>query len=97
MPALESDARTVPLRSLLLVMLRGYKRFLSPLLGQNCRFHPSCSMYAMGAIERFGAARGLLATGARLCRCQPLCEGGADPVPEHFRDCFWWRKNPNGP
>lgn len=82
------------LRAFLLALLRAYKRFLSPLLGQRCRFHPSCSSYSMAAIERFGPGLGIIATGARLCRCQPLCEGGLDPVPEHFRDCFWWGRNP---
>lgn len=85
------------LKTTLLAMLRGYKRFLSPLLGQHCRFHPSCSAYAMQAIEQHGSGKGLLATGARLLRCQPLCEGGLDPVPEDFRRVFWWGRNPNRP
>jgi putative membrane protein insertion efficiency factor len=67
---------------LLILLLRGYKRFISPLLGQHCRFHPSCSIYSMQAIERFGAVRGSWLTVRRLLRCQPLCEGGLDPVPE---------------
>ncbi|AVP98084.1 membrane protein insertion efficiency factor YidD [Ahniella affigens] len=83
------------LQALLLAALRGYKRFISPMLGQRCRFYPSCSVYAMGAIRDFGALRGSVAAGARLCRCQPLCDGGLDPVPEHFADCFWWGQNPN--
>lgn len=66
---------------LLLAALRLYKRWLSPLLGQRCRFTPSCSEYAMGAIERFGAARGSWLTARRLARCQPLHPGGYDPVP----------------
>ena len=72
------------LERFLIILLRGYKRFLSPLLGQRCRFHPSCSVYAMTAIERHGAIRGSLMAGTRLLRCQPLCEGGMDPVPERF-------------
>lgn len=67
---------------LLLAALRLYKRWLSPLLGQRCRFTPSCSEYAMGAIERFGAARGSWLTVKRLARCQPLHPGGYDPVPD---------------
>ncbi len=82
-------------RGLLLALLRAYKRFLSPMLGQRCRFYPSCSSYAMAAIEQFGPFRGSLAAGARICRCQPLCEGGLDPVPERFGACFWWGHNPN--
>ena len=69
---------------LILGLLRLYKRWLSPLLGQRCRFHPSCSDYARIAILRFGPWRGSLLTGWRLLRCQPLCSGGQDDVPDHF-------------
>ncbi|WP_425602458.1 membrane protein insertion efficiency factor YidD [Luteibacter aegosomatis] len=69
---------------LLLLLLSFYKRWLSPLLGARCRFHPSCSDYARVAIARFGPARGSVLAGWRLLRCQPFCEGGADPVPERF-------------
>ena len=79
------------LERFLIILLRSYKRFLSPLLGQRCRFHPSCSVYAMTAIERHGAIRGSLMAGTRLLRCQPLCEGGMDPVPERFTSRFWAR------
>jgi uncharacterized protein len=61
-----------------------YKRGISPLLGPRCRFHPSCSDYARIAVTRFGPWRGSLLAGWRLLRCQPLCTGGEDPVPEHF-------------
>jgi putative membrane protein insertion efficiency factor len=70
---------------LILLLLRLYKRWVSPLLGQRCRFHPSCSDYARIAVLRFGPLRGSLLAGWRLLRCQPLCDGGHDPVPEHFR------------
>ncbi|WP_239952090.1 membrane protein insertion efficiency factor YidD [Dyella terrae] len=69
---------------LILLLLGFYKRWLSPLLGQRCRFHPSCSDYARIAIVRFGPLRGSALVIWRLLRCQPLCEGGNDPVPEHF-------------
>ncbi|WP_266169661.1 membrane protein insertion efficiency factor YidD [Dyella subtropica] len=69
---------------LILLLLGFYKRWLSPLLGRRCRFHPSCSDYARIAVARFGPARGVILTGWRLLRCQPLCEGGEDPVPEQF-------------
>jgi len=68
----------------LLALLALYKRLLSPLLGARCRFHPSCSDYARAAILRFGAGRGTLLALWRILRCQPLCSGGLDPVPEHF-------------
>ncbi|MEO8012470.1 MAG: membrane protein insertion efficiency factor YidD [Dokdonella sp.] len=57
------------------------------MLGQRCRFHPSCSEYARIAVARFGALRGSWLAVARLLRCQPLCTGGHDPVPTEFR----WR------
>ncbi len=58
-----------------------YQLFLSPLLGQNCRFYPSCSHYAIEAIELHGGAKGGLLAIKRLCRCHPFAEGGVDPVP----------------
>jgi uncharacterized protein len=59
----------------------GYRRWLSPLLAPSCRFSPSCSAYARGALLLHGVARGLLLAGWRILRCQPLCKGGYDPVP----------------
>jgi putative membrane protein insertion efficiency factor len=69
----------------LILLLRCYKRLLSPLLGTRCRFHPSCSDYARVAIARFGAWRGTWLALWRILRCQPLCSGGLDPVPGEFR------------
>lgn len=69
---------------LILFLLACYKRLLSPLLGQRCRFHPTCSAYAGIAIARFGPWRGGVLALWRLLRCQPLCSGGPDPVPETF-------------
>lgn len=68
----------------ILALIAIYKRVLSPLLGSRCRFHPSCSDYARIAIARFGAGRGSLLALWRIARCQPLCKGGFDPVPETF-------------
>ncbi len=67
-------------RWVFLLPLRGYRRFVSPLLGSRCRYYPSCSEYAVQAIERFGILRGLVLAGWRLLRCNPFSHGGYDPV-----------------
>ncbi len=65
--------------------LKLYRVCLSPLLGGNCRFHPSCSVYAEEAVRAHGAARGAWLAVKRLARCTPLNGGGVDPVPEYRR------------
>lgn len=65
----------------LVLLVRGYQWFVSPLLPAACRFHPSCSSYAATAIERHGPARGLYLAARRLLRCHPFNAGGIDPVP----------------
>jgi hypothetical protein len=62
-------------------MIRVYQRFLSPLLGPRCRYHPSCSEYAAQALQRHGILRGSLLASWRLLRCNPWSHGGFDPVP----------------
>ena len=71
---------------LLIGCIRLYQRFISPLLGQNCRFYPSCSQYAIDALRTHGVLRGLCYAAWRIMRCNPFCEGGVDPVPEKRRD-----------
>jgi len=65
----------------LLGLIRGYKRCISPLLPRACRFYPSCSTYAAEAIERHGTVRGIMLAGRRIARCHPFHPGGYDPVP----------------
>lgn len=71
---------TVPAR-LLMLPIAGYRKFISPLLGPRCRFAPSCSEYALGALAEHGAVRGLWLAVARIARCHPFNPGGYDPVP----------------
>lgn len=70
------------MRWLLMAAVRGYRLLLSPWLGNACRFEPTCSAYALQALERHGAAAGSYLTLRRIARCQPWCEGGCDPVPD---------------
>jgi len=63
--------------------IRLYQRFLSPLLGQHCRFTPSCSQYAVDALRIHGVLRGVPLACWRILRCQPFCKGGHDPVLPH--------------
>jgi hypothetical protein len=64
-----------------IALLAAYQRVVSPLLGQNCRFHPSCSRYAIEAVAAHGVLRGGWLALRRLSRCHPFHEGGLDPVP----------------
>lgn len=73
-------SRSPSTRSLLLVVLRGYKRFVSPWLPAACRFYPTCSEFAAEAVEQHGAFRGSLRAVWRLLRCHPFHPGGFDPV-----------------
>ncbi|HWK54363.1 MAG TPA: membrane protein insertion efficiency factor YidD [Hyphomicrobiales bacterium] len=75
---------TSPLAWVLLKLIGVYQRWLSPLLGTNCRFYPSCSQYTREAICTHGALAGATLGALRICRCNPLCEGGFDPVPTSF-------------
>jgi putative membrane protein insertion efficiency factor len=70
------------MKILLLILVRGYQVCLSPFIGQNCRFYPSCSHYALEAIGRHGAMKGGWLATKRLCKCHPWHPGGVDPVPE---------------
>ena len=69
------------MRTVALALLRFYKRFISPLLPPMCRFEPTCSVYTMQAVEKYGALRGTWLGIRRLARCHPFNPGGWDPVP----------------
>ncbi|WP_333608719.1 membrane protein insertion efficiency factor YidD [Arsukibacterium sp.] len=71
---------------LMLRLVRTYQLLLSPLLGQNCRFHPSCSHYTMTAIDRFGVIKGSWLSVKRILKCHPLHAGGEDPVPDKHNE-----------
>ena len=66
----------------LIALVRAYRLLLSPWLGNQCRFEPTCSAYAIGALGRHGALAGSYLVAARIARCHPWCEGGLDPVPQ---------------
>ena len=65
----------------LLALVRFYQYAVSPFLGQHCRFHPSCSAYAVEALQKYGAIRGAWLGVKRIARCNPWCRGGFDPLP----------------
>ena len=70
------------MRVILTALIQAYRWFVSPLLGPNCRFYPTCSCYAQESIERHGALRGSWLAVRRIARCHPWHEGGYDPVPD---------------
>lgn len=71
------------IKQIIINFLKAYKYIISPLLGNNCRFYPSCSDYSMEAIDRFGPVKGSILTAKRIVKCQPFHKGGMDPVPPH--------------
>jgi uncharacterized protein len=71
-------------KRLALAPLAAYQRWISPARPRRCKYEPTCSAYAVEAINQFGIARGLALAAWRLVRCNPLSHGGFDPVPGHF-------------
>jgi uncharacterized protein len=83
-----SDRPSAPtrlVRAAATTAIRAYQRFLSPLLPRSCRFHPTCSSYALTSVERFGVVRGGWLSVKRIARCNPFHPGGFDPVPDTLR------------
>ena len=68
------------MRAVIIAPIRFYRRFVSPALPQRCKYHPSCSEYAVEAIRTYGVLRGLVLAAWRLMRCNPWSHGGVDPV-----------------
>ncbi len=83
------------MKKLALLIIKFYKKCISPFLPNACRFYPSCSEYTYTAIDRFGLIKGIFLGAKRLVRCQPFCKGGIDEVPEkfsfieYFKLLFW--------
>lgn len=69
------------MRQLMILLIRGYKKYISPHLGDNCRFYPTCSSYAIESLQVHGVIKGSLLAAWRILRCNPFGKGGLDPVP----------------
>ncbi len=74
------------MKRLLIGLVRGYRVFISPLFLPTCRFHPTCSQYAIEALDQHGALKGSWLATRRICRCHPFNQGGYDPVPRKESD-----------
>lgn len=79
------------MNKLLILIVRGYQKFISPLFPSSCRYHPTCSSYMIDAIKMHGAFKGVIMGIARIFRCNPFVKGGIDYVPPYFS----LRRNPN--
>lgn len=78
MEKIVTSLRTIPIW-----LIRQYQKWLSPMIGPSCRFHPTCSYYAIDAIKTHGFVIGCWLSGKRILKCHPLHPGGMDPVPEN--------------
>lgn len=72
------------LQKIVIGIFKKYQKYISPLYPSVCRFMPTCSAYAITSVERFGVIKGSIMTFFRFIRCNPLCKGGYDPVPDYF-------------
>lgn len=84
------NRRPGPAARAALLLIRGYQRLLSPWLGSNCRYLPTCSAYTAEAISRFGLLRGGWLGLRRVGRCHPFAAAGVDPVPQNY---VWWGRD----
>ncbi len=78
----------VSLKHLMCIPIKLYQLIIRPMLPSSCRFYPSCSEYAINAIEKHGSIQGLKFTCLRLCRCHPYAMGGYDPIPDFKREKY---------
>lgn len=78
------------MKQLFILLIRGYQKFISPMLGNNCRFYPTCSQYAIDALRVHGVLKGSLLAAWRILRCNPFGKGGIDYVPPKGK----WRSEP---
>lgn len=78
------------IKKFFLLLLKFYKKFISPLLGTHCRFYPTCSVYMGEAIEKYGVLKGMALGIKRLLKCHPFHPGGHDPVPEKYEVKLKW-------
>ncbi len=78
------------MKYLCMALIRFYQKCISPLLGSNCRYYPTCSAYTMEAVRRFGAVKGCLLGARRILRCNSFSKGGFDPVPDNFKGDIKW-------
>jgi len=69
------------MKTLLFIFIKFYQYFISPLTGQNCRYYPTCSAYALEAVKKYGSLKGTILAIKRVARCHPFHAGGFDPVP----------------
>ena len=72
------------MKKIMIGMVHGYQRLISPLFPPSCRYYPTCSNYTIQAIQKHGSLKGILMGMARILRCHPFVKGGYDPVPDHF-------------
>ena len=77
------------MKKLCILLITAYQKVLSPALGKNCRFIPSCSQYTIDAINEYGVAKGILMGIKRIIRCNPFSKGGYDPVPKKNNKEEW--------
>lgn len=72
------------MKKILIYLVKGYQKLISPLFPPSCRYYPTCSSYTVQALEKHGAVKGFLMGASRILRCNPLVPGGVDKVPDHF-------------